>query len=202
MHRSDLARPAPDVAPTLLGMRLTHHAPEGAVTLEITEVEAYAGENDPASHTHRGLTARNQVMFGEAGHLYVYLSYGMHWCANIVTGHAGQGAGVLLRAGRVIDGVGLARERRGARISDRNLARGPACVAQALGIDMSLSASDVLAGTPLLLEPGRAIVAEDIATGPRVGVRLAPDAPWRFWIAQDPTVSAYKRNPRALPLQP
>ncbi|MFW7414775.1 DNA-3-methyladenine glycosylase [Demequina sp. SO4-18] len=194
--------PAPTVAPTLLGARLTHHAPAGAVTVEITEVEAYAGAQDPASHSHRGPTARNQVMFGEAGHLYVYFSYGMHWCANIVTGAAGEGCGVLLRAGRVVEGHDLARERRGPKVTDRSLARGPACLAQSLGIDMSLSASDVLAGSPLALETGPAIDPAAIAAGPRVGVRLAADVPWRFWIARDPTVSAYKRSPRAAPPPP
>ncbi|MFW2512813.1 DNA-3-methyladenine glycosylase [Demequina sp. SO4-13] len=199
MQRSDLARPAHEVAPALLGARLTHDTADGAVTIEITEVEAYSGAIDPASHSHRGPTERNRVMFGEAGHLYVYLSYGMHWCANIVTGTAGEGSGVLLRAGAVVAGTALARERRGLKVTDRNLARGPACLAQALGIDISLSAADVLGGSPLRLEPGRAVEAGGVARGPRVGVRLAPDLPWRFWIAGDPTVSAYKRNPRAVP---
>lgn len=172
------------------------------MTVEITEVEAYSGDTDPASHAHRGPTDRNRVMFGEAGHLYVYFSYGMHWCANIVTGEPGQGWGVLLRAGRVVEGIDLARKRRGIRVTDRNLARGPACLAQALGIDQSLSAADVLAGSPLALETGRVVEQFQIATGPRVGVRLAADVPWRFWIAGDPTVSAYKRNPRAEPAPP
>lgn len=198
MQRSDLARAPQDVAPTLLGTQLSRYSPDGTVTVEITEVEAYSGETDPASHAYRGLTERNRVMFGEAGHLYVYFTYGMHWCANIVTGEPGQGWGLLLRAGRVVDGVTLARDRRGPRVSDRNLARGPACVAQALGIDQALGGADVFAGSPLMLKRGRPVAARDIATGPRVGVRLAADVPWRFWIAGDPTVSAYKRNPRAV----
>lgn len=198
MQRSDLARPPQDVAPLLLGAHLSHHAAAGTVTVEITEVEAYSGETDPASHAYRGLTNRNRVMFGEAGHLYVYFTYGMHWCANIVTGEPGQGWGLLLRAGRVVDGAELARERRGPRVSDRNLARGPACLAQALGIDQALGDADVFAGSPLMLEAGRSVGAGEIATGPRVGVRLAADVPWRFWIEGDRSVSAYKRNPRAL----
>lgn len=197
MQRSDLAEPPQDVAPMLLGTRLSRHSPHGTVTVEITEVEAYSGETDPASHAYRGLTERNRVMFGEAGHLYVYFTYGMHWCANIVTGEPGQGWGLLLRAGRVVEGVDLARERRGPRVTDRNLARGPACLAQALGIDQALGGADVFAGSPLMLTSGRTMSAADIATGPRVGVRLAADVPWRFWIAGEPTVSAYKRNPRA-----
>src|SRR5690606_30893925 len=117
-----LARPPHEAARDLLGARLTRVSPEGAVTVELTEVEAYDGTTDPASHAYRGRTARNSLMFGEPGHLYVYFSYGMHWCANIVTGVDGQASGVLLRAGRVIDGIELARERRGPRISDRGLA--------------------------------------------------------------------------------
>lgn len=197
MQRSDLAGPPQDVAPMLLGTQLSRHSPDGTVTVEITEVEAYSGETDPASHAYRGLTERNRVMFGEAGHLYVYFTYGMHWCANIVTGEPGQGWGLLLRAGRVVEGLDLARERRGPQVSDRNLARGPACLAQALGIDQTLGGADVFAGSPLMLEAGRTVAARDIATGPRVGVRLAADVPWRFWIEGDPSVSAYKRNPRA-----
>lgn len=197
MQRSDLIRPPHEAAPLVLGTRLSHHSPAGTVTVEITEVEAYSGDTDPASHAFRGPTDRNRVMFGEAGHLYVYFTYGMHWCANIVTGQAGQGWGLLLRAGRVIEGEDLARARRGSRVTDRNLARGPACLAQALGIDNALAGADVFAGSPLMLESGRRVTAEQIATGPRVGVRLAADVPWRFWVAGDPTVSAYKRNPRA-----
>ncbi len=167
------------------------------MTVEITEVEAYDGATDPASHAFRGRTARNWVMFGEPGHLYVYFSYGMHWCANIVTGVDGHGSGVLLRAGRVIDGVELARARRGPRVTDRGLARGPACLAQALGIDKSHLGSDVLGGSEITLTQGRRVADTDIAAGPRVGVRLSADVPWRFWIRGDVTVSAYKRNPRA-----
>lgn len=198
MQRRDLMGPPQEVAPVVLGTHLSHHAPEGTVTVEITEVEAYSGDTDPASHAFRGLTERNRVMFGEAGHLYVYFTYGMHWCANIVTGEVGQGWGLLLRAGRVVTGVDLARERRGPRVSERNLARGPACLAQALGIDRALGGADVFAGTPLMLERGRTVAGSDVMAGPRVGVRLAADVPWRFWIAGERTVSAYKRHPRAV----
>jgi DNA-3-methyladenine glycosylase len=197
MNRTDLARSAPQVAPALLGAHLTHATHDGTVTVEITEVEAYTGSDDPASHAHRGPTPRNQLMFGEAGHLYVYFSYGMHWCANIVTGAEGEPAAVLLRAGRVISGTGLARKRRGERITDRHLARGPACMAQALGIDAAVKGADVLGESPLTLASGRDVSAKEISTGPRVGVRLAADVPWRFWVTADPTVSAYKRHRRA-----
>ncbi len=195
--RATLARPPHEVARDLLGAHLTHVSPDGPVTVELTEVEAYNGATDPASHAYRGRTARNAVMFGEPGHLYVYFSYGMHWCANIVTGVDGQASGVLLRAGRVIDGIELARVRRGPRIPERGLARGPACLAQALGIDRSHLGLDVLGGSEITLTQGRRIADTDIATGPRVGVRLAADVPWRLWIRADETVSAYKRNPRA-----
>ena len=195
--RATLARPPQEVARDLLGAHLTHVSPDGPVTVELTEVEAYNGATDPASHAYRGRTARNAVMFGEPGHLYVYFSYGMHWCANIVTGVDGQASGVLLRAGRVIDGIELARVRRGPRIPERGLARGPACLAQALGIDRSHLGLDVLGGSEITLTQGRRIADTDIATGPRVGVRLAADVPWRLWIRADETVSAYKRNPRA-----
>lgn len=197
VKRSDLARPAREVAPTLLGAHLSHVTADGVVTVEITEVEAYGGPDDPASHAFRGPTPRNRVMFGEAGHLYVYFSYGMHWCANIVTGTEGEGEGVLLRAGRVVSGSELAQSRRGPRVVERNLARGPACLAQALRLDATLGGVDVLGSGPLALTVGASRAPHSVSAGPRVGVRLAADKPWRFWITGDPTVSGYKRNPRA-----
>ncbi|MBA2446327.1 MAG: DNA-3-methyladenine glycosylase, partial [Nocardioidaceae bacterium] len=148
-----LGQPAPQVAPRLLGWLLTHETEAGIVTVELTEVEAYAGERDPASHAFRGSTPRNEVMFGPPGRLYVYLSYGMHWCANVVTGADGQASAVLLRAARVVEGVDVARSRRGARVLDRALARGPACLTQALGMDSSHNAIDLLGGGPLRLVP-------------------------------------------------
>ena len=122
--RELLARPADQVAPRLLGWALSNSTAEGTVTVVLTEVEAYLGEDDPASHAYRGPTARNLVMFGRAGHLYTYLSYGMHWCCNVVTGVDGHASAVLLRAGRVTEGVELARRRRGGRVRDTALARG------------------------------------------------------------------------------
>lgn len=197
MLRDQLAKPSPEVAADLLGCRFSHHTEVGTVTVELTEVEAYDGQGDPASHAYRGLTPRNAVMFGEAGGLYVYRSYGLHWCCNVVTGIEGEASAVLLRAGRVVEGVDLARLRRGERVPDRSLARGPANLAQALGIDGSHDGQHVLDGTALLLEKGPDIHASRVRTGPRVGVTLAHDVPWRFWIAGDETVSAYKRSPRA-----
>jgi DNA-3-methyladenine glycosylase len=184
-----LLRSAPEVAPRLLGARLTH----GGVTVRLTEVEAYDGANDPASHAYRGPTARNDVMFGPPGRLYVYFSYGMHWCANVVCGPAGTASAVLLRAGEVVDGLSAARARRGDR-PDEALARGPANLTQSLGIDRS---QDGLELDGLLVLPPEPVPAEDVMTGPRVGVSLAHDVPWRFWLRGDRSVSAYRRSPRA-----
>jgi DNA-3-methyladenine glycosylase len=184
-----LLRQAPEVAPRLLGARLTH----GGVTVRLTEVEAYDGENDPASHAYRGPTARNDVMFGPPGRLYVYFSYGMHWCANVVCGPEGTASAVLLRAGEVVDGVSTARVRRGDR-PDEALARGPANLTQALGIDRS---QDGLELDGLLVLPPDPVPTEDVLSGPRVGVSLAHDVPWRFWLRGDRSVSAYRRSPRA-----
>jgi len=182
----------------LLGWALTSLTDDGTVTVVLTEVEAYDGEADPASHAYRGPTPRNAVMFGPAGHLYVYLSYGIHWCCNVVTGPEGQASAVLLRAGRVVDGVEVARRRRGERVAVAGLARGPACLSQALGIDATCNGADLLATHgSLRLVPGEP--GGEVAVGPRVGISAAVDVPWRFSVRGDDTVSAYKRSPRAVP---
>ncbi len=192
-----LARPATTVAPELLGWRLSRTTDAGTVTVELTEVEAYLGPDDPASHAFRGPTPRNEVMFGRAGHLYTYLSYGMHWCCNVVTGTEGHASAVLLRAGRVVDGADLARQRRGERVKDTALARGPGCLGQALGLGRAENGADLLGGGTLTLRPGERVEASRVASGHRVGVSVAHEVSWRFWVADDPTVSAYKRSPRA-----
>jgi DNA-3-methyladenine glycosylase len=189
-----LGGPAPEVAPQLLGWSLTHETPEGTVTVRLTEVEAYAGAADPASHAFRGPTPRTEVMFGPAGRLYVYRSYGVHWAMNVVTGPAGEASAVLLRAGEVVDGVALARQRRGERTTDPGLARGPGNLAQALGVVGLDTGTDLLTATHLRLRAG--LPVGPIAAGDRVGVTQAHDVPWRFWVAGDPTVSAYRRSPR------
>ena len=194
-----LGRPAVEVAPDLLGWRLSHTTEDGTVTVELTEVEAYMGAADPASHAYRGPTPRNEVMFGDAGRLYVYRSYGMHWCCNVVTGHNGTASAVLLRAGRVVEGRDLARARRGERVTDRSLARGPGCLGQALGLSRDHNGVDLLTSGTLRLRLGESVPRDRVASGHRVGVRLAHDVPWRFWVLDEPTVSAYKRSPRALP---
>jgi DNA-3-methyladenine glycosylase len=188
-----LARPAEQVAPLLLGAVLRH----GEVAVRIVEVEAYAGERDPASHAFRGPTARTEVMFGPPGHLYLYFSYGMHWAANVVCGPDGTAGGCLLRAGQVVEGIELARGRRHGA-PDRDLARGPGRLTQALGLSREHRGLDLFAGGPVRLEPGPAGAGEiEVATGPRVGVSQAADVPWRFWVAGSRYVSAYKRSPRA-----
>ena len=189
-------RPSAVVAPDLLGWRLTHVSDDGVVAVSLTEVEAYAGRADPASHAFRGTTPRNEVMFGRPGRLYVYFSYGVHWCANVVVGPEGVASAVLLRAGRVVEGVELARARRGARTADRSLARGPACLTQALGIGREHDGADLLDGdVSLTLRYDQPPLA--VSSGPRVGVSLAAATAWRFWVTGDVTVSSYRRSPRA-----
>lgn len=182
------------VAPRLLGARLTSTLGGAVVSVEVSEVEAYLGELDPGSHAYRGRTPRNQVMFGPAGHLYVYFTYGMHWCANVVTGAEGSASGVLLRAGRVVEGLETARARRPAARTDRDLARGPARLASCLGITGDMDGHD-LATEPITLELPAARVG-GVSTGPRVGVAgpggHPEDYPWRYWIDGDPTVSVYR----------
>ena len=199
-------RPAQEVAPALLGCVLEHETSEGLVAAELTEVEAYAGETDPASHAYRGITGRNAVMFGPPGHAYVYFTYGMHFCVNVVCMPEGVARAVLLRAGRVIAGEPLARRRRTPRrseaappsvVSARDLARGPARLCQALAIDRTQNGVDLCSpASELRLRPVdtsfQAAGAPVIESGPRVGVSAAADIPWRFWLAGDPTVSAYR----------
>lgn len=192
VRRNLLARPVLEVAPKLLGTVLRSTTSDGTVAVRLTEVEAYDGPDDPGSHAFRGRTARNAVMFGPPGHLYVYFAYGMHFCMNISAGPDGRPSAVLLRAGEIVEGVELARDRRGAAVADRDLARGPARMCVALGVDRTANDADLLASgsaVQLLAGSGFDGIAE---TGPRVGLRGAPDRPWRFWIGGDPTVSPYR----------
>ncbi len=238
LPRGFFGRPAQEVAPGLLGCVLSHDTPDGAVAVLVTETEAYAGTADAASHAFRGRTARTAVMFGQPGHAYVYFTYGMHFCVNLVCLPEGTASAVLLRAGRVIEGEALAAARRmvsrqsaagpGSRASRgsgaasgstagrgsgagpagaagtgwaagtptvaRDLARGPARLCRALGIDRALDGADVCdPGSPLRISgPVLAVEAADVRRGPRVGVSRAAEVPWRFWIAGEPTVSAYR----------
>lgn len=188
-----------EVAPDLLGCVLERSSPEGTVAVRLTEVEAYAGPLDPASHAYRGRTDRTAVMFGPPGHTYVYFTYGMHYCVNLVCLEEGTAAAVLMRAGEIIEGRELALKRR-PRSSVRDLARGPARLCEALAIDRALYGADVCdPDSPLRVLPGAP--PAEVRTGPRTGVTSAKDVPWRFWIDGDPNVSAYRlhtprrRNP-------
>jgi DNA-3-methyladenine glycosylase len=188
--RALLARPSVEVAPLLLGA-VVHGR---GVSIRITEVEAYLGEVDPGSHAFRGETARNRVMYGEPGHLYTYFTYGMHVCANVVCSPTGTATAVLLRAGEVVDGLELARERRTTSRTDADLARGPARLVVALGIALSDNGIDLESGDVTLELAGERASFEQ---GPRTGVSGAGgtiDYPWRFWIPGDSTVSPYKAS--------
>lgn len=162
--------------------------------VRVTEVEAYEGADDPASHAYRGRTARNAAMFGPPGHAYVYFTYGMHFCLNLVCGPVGIAEAVLVRAGEVIAGTTIARSRRPGS-SARDLARGPARLAQALAVDRSLDGVDVTGGPPgLRVECGDPIADDAVCRGPRVGVARAADRIARLWIAAEPTVSPYRAH--------
>ena len=180
-----LGGPVFEVAPRLLGAVLRH----AGVAVRITEVEAYDGADDPASHAYRGETPRSSVMFGAPGHLYVYFTYGMHHCCNVVCGETGRASAVLLRAGEVIDGIETARARRPGA-SDVALARGPALLCRTLDIDLAQNRVDLAAGD-VTLTPASA-PSGTVQTGPRVGVRHGADLAWRFWLAGEPTVSTHR----------
>jgi len=185
----DLDRPARRVAPELLGAVLT----VDDVAIRLTEVEAYEGEDDPASHAWRGMTPRNAVMYGKAGRLYVYLSYGIHSCVNVVCDVEGTASAVLLRAGEVVAGAEAVRTRRG-HVPYARLASGPGNLGSALGLTATDSGM-ALDGTRASLVDGPA--SGIVTSGPRVGISRAADTHWRFWLAGEPSVSSYVRSPRS-----
>jgi DNA-3-methyladenine glycosylase len=193
VDRQWLARPALVTAPRLLDGVLVSDVGGHRVAVRLTEVEAYEGVEDPASHAFRGRTARTAVMFGPAGYLYTYFTYGMHWCANIVCGADGVAAAVLLRAGEVVDGLDVAHSRRPAARRDVDLARGPARLALCLGLAAAQNGMDLcddasavrLESVPARRRPG-------ILAGPRVGISVAAERAWRFSLGADPTVSTFK----------
>lgn len=197
VERAQLHGAVDHVAPRLLGAALTSDLDRARVSARIVEVEAYAGEGqDPASHAHRGRTPRNASMFERAGTAYVYFTYGMHWCLNVAVGPVGEGSAVLLRAAVVVDGLATARRRRtsatGTVPLDRDLARGPARLCQALGVTREQDGLDLLDdSSPLRLSLPEAGPA-GVANGPRVGVRDAASRPWRWWLEDVPEVSAYR----------
>lgn len=195
IRRDVLAVDPLDAARLLLGCVLESSTPDGVVGVRLTEVEAYRGTDDPASHCYRGPTPRNEVMFGPAGYLYVYFVYGMHFCANVVCLTDGVPGAVLVRAGEVNEGHELARRRRPATRGDAELARGPARLTSALGIGRKHNGVDLTDPvSPVRLLTGDPVAAGDIETGPRVGVASAMDEPWRFWIRDSRSVSAYRRG--------
>jgi DNA-3-methyladenine glycosylase len=178
----------------LLGCELVADTPDGEVRVRVVEVEAYRGADDPGSHCYRGQTRRNAVMWGPAGHLYVYFVYGMHFCANVVCLSDGVAGAVLLRAGEVLSDPGVAHVRRPtARGRDAELARGPARLCTLLGLDREHNGVDVLdPSSPVRLETGEPVPDADVRTGPRVGVAAGQQRPWRFWVAGSPAVTPYK----------
>lgn len=206
-----LSRPAPEVAPRLLGALLGHRTADGLVVVRVTEVEAYGGPAgsdlpDPGSHTYGGRTARNASMFGPPGHVYVYFSYGMHHAVNVVCRPRGAAGGCLVRAGEVVDGLELARARRrpdrSSPVPDAALARGPGNLAKALGIRLAHDGAPLAAGDRagahgpahgfFLRAPAR---AAESAAGPRTGVSGpggTPEFPWRWWLPGEPSVSPYR----------
>jgi DNA-3-methyladenine glycosylase len=195
-------RPALEVAPDLLGAHLVASAGEGAVVARITEVEAYEGPDDPASHAFRGPTATNRAEFGPPGTFYIYRQRGHHF-VNITCGPGLRPASVLLRAAEIVRGAAVARSRRGPAILGRELARGPANLARGLGIaDLRYDGADACDPRLMLyVSPGKAIETP-ASSGPRVGLSgPAAVLPWRFWIGGDPTVSAYRAHP-SLPRPP
>jgi DNA-3-methyladenine glycosylase len=196
MSARKLATDPVTAAKRLLGATLAGRG----VSATVVEVEAYGGVPDgpwpdTASHSYRGLGGRNTIMFGVAGRLYTYRSHGIHVCANVVCGPDHTAAAVLLRAGVVVDGFETARARRGDTVRDTALARGPGNLCSALGIAMSDNGIDLFdPSSPVRLTLS---AAQHSVSGPRVGVSKAADRPWRFWLADRPEVSAYRRSPRA-----
>ncbi|WP_369212949.1 DNA-3-methyladenine glycosylase [Streptomyces flavofungini] len=197
LTRDFFDRPVLEVAPDLLGRVLVRDSEHGPIELRLTEVEAYAGEDDPGSHAYRGKTARNSVMFGPPGHVYVYFTYGMWHCMNLVCGPEGMASAVLLRAGEVIEGAELARKRRLSARNDKELAKGPARLATALDVDRSLDGEDLFGGpgTPFSILTGTPVAADQVSEGPRTGVGGEGSVhPYRFWTTNDPTVSPYRAH--------
>ena len=188
LPRSFYERPVLRVARDVLGRLLVHDGTDGRVSGRIVEVEAYRGPLDPASHAFRGRTARNAVMFGPAGHLYVYFTYGMHYCANLVCEAAGRPAALLVRALEPIDGIDLMRIRRGVHDLHR-LARGPGCVARALALDRTHDGLDLTRGPVWVADAPPVRHGHPIARGPRIGIRVGTERPWRFFLRGDRCVS-------------
>jgi DNA-3-methyladenine glycosylase len=195
LERRFYARDPRAVAPDLLGKLLVHDDPDaGRRAGRIVEVEAYCGAEDPGSHAYRGETPRNRTMFGPAGGLYVYFTYGMHWCANVVTGEEGVGVAVLLRALAPTEGLEAMRRARARARTDRDLCSGPAKLCQALGLDRAYDGADLVTGD-------RGVWIADDGTPPpteprvttRIGLSAGREHPWRWYVPHDPNVSGPAR---------
>ena len=189
LPRAFYQRDTETVARELLGKLLVRQLPEGMVVLRLMEVEAYLGVGDPAAHTAGGRrTPRNEVMWGEAGHLYVYFTYGMHHCMNVVTGPPGEGAAVLLRAAEPLEGLARMAAHRGVS-EPRLLCSGPARLAQAFGVTREHDGADLVRGPELRLLEGEPVPPERILVTTRIGINHGTERPWRFLVAGDPFVS-------------
>ena len=200
LPHSFYARSALEVAPDLLGCLLVREWEGRRLVGRIVEVEAYLGREDAASHAFRGPTPRSQVMFGPAGMAYVYLIYGVHHCLNVVTGAPGVGQAALIRALEPLAGVEIMQRLRG-REDVRMLTNGPGKLCQALGVDRRLNGWDLTAGSGLWLERGD-LAGETICTSPRIGIRGADEAlnaPWRFFLRDNPHLSPSPHNRRCRP---
>ena len=187
LPRSFYDRPTLDVARDLLGKVLVHDRRGVRTSGAIVEVEAYIGESDPACHAAPGPTRRNAPMYGEPGHAYVYLNYGIHWMMNIVTEPKGSPAAVLIRALSPIDGLEIMRRRRGVVTSDHDLCRGPGNLTKAMRITLAENSADLL-GPRLYLED-RGLEFGSIEWGPRIGINVGTEHPWRAWVSAHPAVS-------------
>lgn len=183
------------VAPDLLNKILLRDDGRAA---RIVEVEAYAGREDPAAHSFRGKTPRNATMFGPPGHLYVYFSYGVHWCSNVVCGDVGDGLAVLLRAAEPLAGLDTMRMARPAARRDRDLASGPGKLSQAFALDRAFDGADLVTG-----DRGITLVSDGVlppaqpVVGPRIGITKAVDLPWRWHVSAHPHVSVRPRRVRS-----
>jgi DNA-3-methyladenine glycosylase len=188
-------KPTLELARALLGKLLVHESPAGAAGGYIVEVEAYVGEEDPACHAAAGPTPRNAPMYGPAGRAYIYFTYGMHWCFNVVTAPRGRPEAVLVRALEPAFGGALMRRRRGSGVAPRDLARGPARLCRALGLDGTRNGLPLTRGAVFLAEgrPGPAI----LGVSARVGIRVGLDRPWRFFDAESRFVSPGRPGPPA-----
>lgn len=180
---------AVQAAPQMLGWIIEREFPEGKVQLKIVETEAYH-QDDPASHSYRGLTKRNAPMFGPSGKLYVYFTYGMHYCLNIVAGPEGRAEGVLIRAAEPLVGWEIIRLHRLGVKDDRQLTNGPGKLAQALGVrDTGFSGLAFGPETLTLSPPNKKLNPSEVVVSPRIGIKQARNEPWRFYIKNNPYVS-------------